>query len=192
MDVRLGKQVGYCSDRDEYVAHTPYVERKFVGTPSQLRGQLECQLAIDDAGFVNEGSRDLKDHYLLNNLRTALSQYSNVIVGEAAEQATNCSEVTRIFVNGVEVPIAIVDSYSQGRMGNDWDDILEGVEEWELSAGNTVLPDDDSYKQLRPGYKGGNVCSFMNDRGPCATINYDKVAKRRAKNKAARKNRKKK
>lgn len=192
MDVSLGKQSGYCSDRDEYVAHTPYVERKFAGTPSQLRGQLECQLAIDDAGFVNEGSRDLKDHYLLNNLRTALSQYSNVIVGEAAEQATNCSEVIRIFVNGVEVPVAIVDSCAQGRMGNDWDDILEGVEEWELSAGNKVLPVDDSYKQLRPGYKGGNVCSFMNDRGPCATINYDKIAKRRAKNKAARKNRKKK
>ena len=192
MNEQLGRQEGYCSDRDEYLAETPYIERKFAGSPSQLRGQLECQLAIDDAGFVNEGSRDLKDHYLVNNLRTALSQYSNVIVGEAAEQTRNCSEVIRIVVNGVEVPVAIVDTVASGRMGNSWDDALEGIEEWELSAGSTVMPDDDSYKQLRPGYKGGNVCSFMNDRGPCSTVNYDKVAKRRAKNKVARKNRKKK
>ncbi len=96
------------------------------------------------------------------------------------------STIGYIRVNGIEYPIINADSIA----GND-DDVLFQMTETEYSEGSYREPTLDAFSQLRSGYKGGNTPNFLKDRGPCATVNYDKVAKRRAKNKAARKNKRK-
>lgn len=92
-----------------------------------------------------------------------------------------------IRVNGTEYPILSVDSMHPGTGMND--DVLLQIADEEYLEGSYREPVLDSFAQLRPGYKGGNVHNWMKDSNPCSKVNYNKVAKQRAKNKLARKQR---
>lgn len=71
------------------------------------------------------------------------------------------------------------------------EDVLWQAMEWEDCEGSFREPTLDSFSQLRPGYKGGNIPNIFKSMEPCSRINPKDVAKRRAKNKAARKNKRK-
>ena len=99
------------------------------------------------------------------------------------------STVGFIRVNGIEYPIIGIESTTAGFGRND-DGVSWQAMEWEDCEGNYREPTLDSFSQLRPGYKG-RTPNLFNDRGPCSKVNPKDVAKRRAKNKAARKNKRK-
>ena len=92
-------------------------------------------------------------------------------------------------VFGVEYPITSADSEYSGMGMNE--DVLFQISEEELSEGSYREPILDSFSQLRHGYKGGNVPNLFKSMEPCSKVNPKDVAKRRAKNKAARKNKRK-
>lgn len=95
-----------------------------------------------------------------------------------------------IRVNGVEYPIVGFESTSAG-FGRNGDDVLWQEVEWDDCEGSYREPTLDSFSQLRPGYKGGNIPNLLKSCNPCSRVNPKDVAKRRAKNKAARKNKRK-
>ena len=97
------------------------------------------------------------------------------------------STVGFIRVNGVEYPIISADSIA----GNDDDDVLFQMTETEYSEGSYREPTLDAFSQLRSGYKGGNTPNIFKSCNPCSRVNPKDVAKRRAKNKVARKNKRK-
>lgn len=100
------------------------------------------------------------------------------------------STIGYIRVNGVEYPIISADSIAGGIVGND-DDVLFQMTETEYSEGSYREPTLDAFSQLRSGYKGGNTPNIFKSCNPCSKVNPKDVAKRRAKNKAARKNKRK-
>ena len=100
------------------------------------------------------------------------------------------STIGFIRVNGVEYPIVGFESTSAGFGRND-DDVLFQMSETEYSEGSYREPTLDAFSQLRSGYKGGNTPNLFKSMEPCSKVNPKDVAKRRAKNKAARKNKRK-
>ena len=100
------------------------------------------------------------------------------------------STIGFIRVNGVEYPIVGFESTSAG-FGRNGDDVLWQEVEWDDCEGSYREPTLDSFSQLRPGYKGGNIPNLYKSCEPCSKVNPKDVAKRRAKNKAARKNKRK-
>ena len=96
-----------------------------------------------------------------------------------------------IRINGVEYPINGVDDSYNVLNGNS--DLEALVQEWEeeVSLGSCREPTLDAFSQLRPGYKGGNIPNLFKSCEPCSKVNPKDVAKRRAKNKAARKTKRK-
>ena len=100
------------------------------------------------------------------------------------------STIGFIRVNGVEYPIVGFESTSAG-FGRNGDDVLWQEVEWDDCEGSYREPTLNSFSQLRPGYKGGNVPNLYKSCEPCSKVNPKDVAKRRAKNKAARKNKRK-
>ena len=62
---------------------------------------------------------------------------------------------------------------------------------WEEISWNLRDPTLNAFSQLRSGYKGGNTPNIFKSMEPCSKVNPKDVAKRRAKNKAARKNKRK-
>ena len=71
------------------------------------------------------------------------------------------------------------------------EDVLFQISEEELSEGSYREPILDAFSQLRSGYKGGNTPNLFKSCNPCSKVNPKDVAKRRAKNKATRKNKRK-
>ena len=100
------------------------------------------------------------------------------------------STIGFIRVNGVEYPIVGFESTSAG-FGRNGDDVLWQEVEWDDCEGSYREPILDSFSQLRPGYKGGNTPNIFKSMEPCSKVNPKDVAKRRAKNKATRKNKRK-
>lgn len=96
-----------------------------------------------------------------------------------------------IRINGVEYPInGVDDSYNVLRGNSDLEALVQEWEE-EVSLGSYREPTLDAFSQLRPGYKGGNTPNLFKSCNPCSKVNPKDVAKRRAKNKATRKNKRK-
>ena len=100
------------------------------------------------------------------------------------------STIGFIRVNGVEYPIVGIESTTAGFGRND-DDVLFQMSETEYSEGSYREPTLDAFSQLRSGYKGGNTPNLFKSCNPCSRVNPKDVAKRRAKNKATRKNKRK-
>ena len=100
------------------------------------------------------------------------------------------STIGFIRVNGVEYPIVGIESTTAGFGRND-DDVLFQMSETEYSEGSYREPTLDAFSQLRSGYKGGNTPNLFKSCNPCSKVNPKDVAKRRAKNKATRKNKRK-
>ena len=100
------------------------------------------------------------------------------------------STIGFIRVNGVEYPIVGFESTSVG-FGRNGDDVLFQMTETEYSEGSYREPTLDAFSQLRSGYKGGNTPNIFKSMEPCSKVNPKDVAKRRAKNKATRKNKRK-
>ena len=67
----------------------------------------------------------------------------------------------------------------------------EGWEEEEDLEGSYREPILDNFSKIRPGYKGGNTPNIFKSMEPCSKVNPKDVAKRRAKNKVARKTKRK-
>ena len=109
---------------------------------------------------------------------------------EAVNREAASNTVGFIRVNGVEYPIIGFESTSAG-FGRNGDDVLWQEVEWDDCEGSYREPTLNSFSQLRPGYKGGNVPNLYKSCEPCSKVNPKDVAKRRAKNKAARKNKRK-
>ena len=101
------------------------------------------------------------------------------------------STIGYIRVNGIEYPIINADSIAGGVVGNNDDDVLFQMTETEYSEGSYREPTLDAFSQLRSGYKGGNTPNLFKSCNPCSKVNPKDVAKRRAKNKATRKNKRK-
>ena len=100
------------------------------------------------------------------------------------------STIGFIRVNGVEYPIVGFESTSAG-FGRNGDDVLFQMTETEYSEGSYREPTLDAFSQLRSGYKGGNTPNLFKSCNPRSRVNPKDVAKRRAKNKATRKNKRK-
>ena len=100
------------------------------------------------------------------------------------------STIGFIRVNGVEYPIVGFESTSVG-FGRNGDDVLFQMTETEYSEGSYREPTLDAFSQLRSGYKGGNTPNLFKSCNPRSRVNPKDVAKRRAKNKATRKNKRK-
>lgn len=100
------------------------------------------------------------------------------------------STIGFIRVNGVEYPIVGFESTSAG-FGRNGDDVLFQMTETEYSEGSYREPTLDAFSKIRPGYKGGNTPNLFKSCNPCSKVNPKDVAKRRAKNKATRKNKRK-
>lgn len=109
---------------------------------------------------------------------------------EAVNREVASNTVGFIRVNGVEYPIVGFESTSAG-FGRNGDDVLFQMTETEYSEGSYREPTLDAFSKIRPGYKGGNTPNLFKSCDPCSKVNPKDVAKRRAKNKAARRNKRK-
>lgn len=109
---------------------------------------------------------------------------------EAVNHEATSNTVGFIRVNGIEYPIAQAGCVHSG-LGYDVVPLLEGWEEEEYLEGSYREPILDNFSKIRPGYKGGNTPNIFKSMEPCSKVNPKDVAKRRAKNKAARKNKRK-
>lgn len=176
----------------------------------KVRGNIADAVFIDDSPFQEEAlakGRQLGKYPDPIRLIDVSSKRELRIPGEAFpdglinpsvelnikdDQSANwgsSSTIGYIRVNGVEYPITSVDSEYSGMGMNE--DVLFQISEEELSEGSYREPILDSFSQLRPGYKGGNVPNLFKSMEPCSKVNPKDVAKRRAKNKAARRNKRK-
>ena len=112
-------------------------------------------------------------------------------IGRQLGEYPDPNNVGFIRINGVEYPInGVDDSYNVLRGNSDLEALVQEWEE-EVSLGSYREPTLDAFSQLRPGYKGGNIPNLYKSCEPCSKVNPKDVAKRRAKNKVARKNKRK-
>lgn len=142
---------------------------------NRRRGNLANMTFIDDSPFELDAA----------NVDVEISLEKAV---EFPKEQSNT--IGFIRVNGVEYPIIGIESTTAGFGRNDDGDSWQAME-WEDCEGNYREPTLDSFSQLRPGYKGGNTPNLFKSCEPCSRVNPKDVAKRRAKNKAARKNKRK-
>lgn len=159
---------------DQYVNHTPHIERGSQVSPDPIRlidVNSKRELHIPAKAFP-EGLND-------PDVELRLKREFEFPVGSS-------NTVGYIIVNGVEYPITRAESMASGIGTND--DILSQITEIEHAEGSQREPTLDSFNQLRSGYNGGNLSKGNN---PCAKVNPKDVAKRRAKNKASRRNKRK-
>ena len=182
--------------RDQYVNETPYTERDLYILPRSM-GEKEAFIKGRQLGKYPDPIR-LIDVSSKRELRIPGEAFPDGLINPSVElnikddQSANwgaSSTIGFIRVNGVEYPITSVDSEYSGMGMNE--DVLFQITEEELSEGSYREPILDSFRQLRPGYKGGNVPNLFKSMEPCSKVNPKDVAKRRAKNKAARKNKRK-
>ena len=168
----------------QYVSETPYVESEALAIGRQL-GEYPDPIRLIDVSSKRE-------------LRIPGEAFPDGLINPSVElsieddQPANwgsSSTIGFIRVNGVEYPITSVHSDHSG-MGMNEGVLFQIVEE-EFLEGSYREPILDSFSQLRPGYKGGNVPNLFKSCEPCSKVNPKDVAKRRLKNKAARKNKRK-
>ena len=159
------------------------IERKMSGSPSnqELIDMVEGFIATDEFGVP----------YSQYVSETPYVESEALAIGRQLGEHPDPNTVGFIRINGVEYPInGVDDSYNVLRGNSDLEALVQEWEE-EVSLGNYREPTLDAFSQLRPGYKGGNVPNLYKSCEPCSKVNPKDVAKRRAKNKAARKNKRK-
>ena len=166
----------------QYVSETPYVESEAFAYGRQL-GKYPNPIRLIDVNSKRELHIPAEG---VANADVEISLEKNVEFPK--EQS---STIGFIRVNGVEYPIISADSIADGVVGNNDDDVLFQMTETEYSEGSYREPTLDAFSQLRSGYKGGNVPNLYKSCEPCSKVNPKDVAKRRAKNKATRKNKRK-
>ena len=169
----------------QYVSETPYVESEALAKGRQL-GEYPDPIRLIDVNSKRELHIPAESFPEgVANADVEISLEKNVEFPK--EQS---STIGFIRVNGVEYPIVGFESTSVG-FGRNGDDVLWQEVEWDDCEGSYREPTLDAFSQLRPGYKGGNIPNLFNSCEPCSKVNPKNVAKRRAKNKAARKNKRK-
>lgn len=159
------------------------IERMMNGSPSnqELIDEVKGFIATDEFGVP----------YSQYVSETPYVESEALAIGRQLEEYPDPNTVGFIRINGVEYPInGVDDSYNVLRGNSDLEALVQEWEE-EVSLGSYREPILDSFSQLRPGYKGGNVPNLFKSMEPCSKVNPKDVAKRRAKNKAARKNKRK-
>lgn len=169
----------------QYVSETPYVESEALAIGRQL-GEYPNSIRLIDVNSKRELHIPVEAFPEgVANSDVEISREKNVEFPK--EQS---STIGFIRVNGVEYPIVGFESTSVG-FGRNGDDVLWQEVEWDDCEGSYREPTLDAFSQLRPGYKGGNIPNLFKSCEPCSRVNPKDVAKRRAKNKAARKNKRK-
>ncbi len=188
--------------RDQYVNETPYTKHDLYILPRSMGKSVmteEEALAtrrrlgryVDPIKVIDVNSK--------RELRIPGEAFPEGLINPSVElsirddQSANwgsSNTVGFIRVNGTEYPILSVDSMHPGTGMND-DDVLFQMTETEYSEGSYREPTLDAFSQLRSGYKGGNTPNIFKSMEPCSKVNPKDVAKRRAKNKATRKNKRK-
>ena len=159
------------------------IERMMNGSPSnqELIDMVEGFIATDEFGVP----------YSQYVSETPYVESEALAIGRQLGEHPDPNTVGFIRINGVEYPInGVDDSYNVLRGNSDLEALVQEWEE-EVSLGSYREPTLDAFSQLRPGYKGGNIPNLFNSCEPCSKVNPKDVAKRRAKNKAARKNKRK-
>lgn len=159
------------------------IERKMNGSPSnqELIDKVEGFIATDEFGVP----------YSQYVSETPYVESEALAIGRQLGEHPDPNTVGFIRINGVEYPInGVDDSYNVLRGNSDLEALVQEWEE-EVSLGSYREPTLDAFSQLRPGYKGGNIPNLFKSCEPCSKVNPKDVAKRRAKNKAARKNKRK-
>lgn len=159
------------------------IERMMNGSPSnqELIDMVEGFIATDEFGVP----------YSQYVSETPYVESEALAIGRQLEEYPDPNTVGFIRINGVEYPInGVDDSYNVLRGNSDLEALVQEWEE-EVSLGSYREPTLDAFSQLRPGYKGGNIPNLYKSCEPCSRVNPKDVAKRRAKNKAARKNKRK-
>ena len=188
--------------RDQYVNETPYTKRDLYILPRSMGktvgSEKEAFIKGRQLGKHPDPIR-LIDVSSKRELRIPGEAFPDGLINPSVElsikddQPANwgsSSTIGFIRVNGVEYPIVGFESTSAG-FGRNGDDVLWQEVEWDDCEGSYREPTLDAFSQLRPGYKGGNIPNLFNSCEPCSKVNPKDVAKRRAKNKAARKNKRK-
>ena len=159
------------------------IERMMNGSPSnqELIDMVEGFIATDEFGVP----------YSQYVSETPYVESEALAKGKQLGEYPDPNTVGFIRINGVEYPInGVDDSYNVLRGNSDLEALVQEWEE-EVSLGSYREPTLDAFSQLRPGYKGGNIPNLFKSCEPCSKVNPKDVAKRRAKNKAARKNKRK-
>lgn len=163
------------------------IERMMNGSP----GRASSQELVDrvDEGFI--ATDEFGVPYSQYVSETPYVESEALAIGRQLGEHPDPNTVGFIRINGVEYPInGVDDSYNVLRGNSDLEALVQEWEE-EVSLGSCREPTLDAFSQLRPGYKGGNIPNIYKSCEPCSKVNPKDVAKRRAKNKAARKNKRK-
>ena len=166
----------------QYVSETPYVESEALAIGRQL-GEYPNPIRLIDVNSERElhiPAEAFPEGLVDPDVEVSLKK-------EFEFPKESSSTIGYIRVNGIEYPIISADSIA----GNDDDDVLFQMSETEYSEGSYREPTLDAFSQLRSGYKGGNTPNLFKSCNPCSKVNPKDVAKRRAKNKATRKNKRK-
>ena len=171
---------------------------------NRCRGNIANMIFIDDSPFKTERKYPnpirLIDVNSERELHIPAEAFPEGLVDPDVEVSLkkefefpkeSSSTIGYIRVNGIEYPIISADSIAGGVVGNNDDDVLFQMTETEYSEGSYREPTLDAFSQLRSGYKGGNTPNLFKSCNPCSKVNPKDVAKRRAKNKATRKNKRK-
>ena len=170
---------------NQYVSETPYAESEAFVKGRQL-GKYPDPIRLIDVNSERELHIPAEAFPEgVANADVEISLEKNVEFPK--EQS---STIGFIRINGVEYPIVGFESTSAG-FGRNGDDVLWQEVEWDDCEGSYREPTLDSFSQLRPGYKGGNTPNLFKSCNPRSRVNPKDVAKRRAKNKATRKNKRK-
>ena len=170
---------------------------------NRCRGNIANMIFIDDSPFKTErkypNPMRLIDVNSERELHIPAGAFPEGLVDPDVEVSLkkefefpkeSSSTIGFIRVNGVEYPIVGFESTSAG-FGRNGDDVLFQMTETEYSEGSYREPTLDAFSQLRSGYKGGNTPNLFKSCNPCSKVNPKDVAKRRAKNKTTRKNKRK-
>ena len=166
---------------NQYVSETPYAESEAFVKGRQL-GKYPDPIRLIDVNSERElhiPAEAFPEGLVDPDVEVSLKK-------EFEFPKESSSTIGYIRVNGIEYPIINADSIA----GND-DDVLFQMTETEYSEGSYREPTLDAFSQLRSGYKGGNTPNLFKSCNPRSRVNPKDVAKRRAKNKATRKNKRK-
>ncbi len=170
----------------QYVSETPYVESAALAKGRQL-GKYPDPIRLIDINSKRElhiPAEAFPEGLINPDVEVRLKKDF-----EFPKEQSNT--VGFIRVNGTEYPITgVYDAYTALKGNSDLEALVQEWEE-EVSLGSYREPTLDAFSQLRPGYRGGNTPNLFKRCDPCSKVNPKDVAKRRAKNKVARKNKRK-
>ena len=162
---------------------------------NRCRGNIANMIFLDDAPFKTDLNqlyglppRQLREYPI--RLIDVNSERELHIPAEAFPEGLVDPDVEVSLKKEFEFPKESSSINADSITGND-DDVLFQMTETEYSEGSYREPTLDAFSQLRSGYKGGNTPNLFKSCNPCSRVNPKDVAKRRAKNKATRKNKRK-